>query len=100
MQYKLPIVSTNEGGIPDMVVDGENGLVCQRQNAESLANALENLLLDENLRVKYGENGYKNFLSKYTLRCFELNFVGVLSGIISQTYGTDYDLHQEPKSSL
>lgn len=29
MEYKLPVISTNEGGIPDIVKDGENGLICE-----------------------------------------------------------------------
>ena len=78
MEFKLPIVSTNEGGIPDMVVNGENGLICERNNAESLATALEKLLLDKNLRIQYGENGYKKFKSEFTLQSFENRIVEIL----------------------
>ena len=78
MEFKLPIVSTNEGGIPDMVVNGENGLICERNNVESLAAALEKLLLDKNLRLQYGENGYKKFKSEFTLRSFENRIVEIL----------------------
>lgn len=81
MEFKLPIVSTNEGGIPDMVVNGENGLICERNNAESLATALETLLLDKNLRIQYGENGYKKFKSEFTLQSFEKRFVGILKDV-------------------
>lgn len=31
MEYKLPVISTNEGGIPDIVKDGENGLICENR---------------------------------------------------------------------
>lgn len=78
MEFKLPIVSTNEGGIPDVVVNGENGLICERNNAESLATALEALLLDKNLRIQYGENGYKKFKSEFTLQSFENRIVEIL----------------------
>ena len=83
MEYKLPIVSTNEGGIPDVVINGENGLICERKNAESLASALEKLLLDKNLRIRYGENGYKKFKSEFTLQSFEKRFVGILNDIVA-----------------
>ena len=83
MEFKLPIVSTNEGGIPDMVVNGENGLICERNNAESLATALETLLLDKNLRIQYGENGYKKFKSEFTLQSFESRIVGILKEIVA-----------------
>ena len=82
MEYKLPVVSTNEGGIPDVVVNGENGLICERKNAESLATALETLLLDKNLRIQYGENGYKKFKSEFALQSFEKRYVGILKVIV------------------
>ena len=66
------------GGIPDMVVNGQNGLICERNNAESLATALETLLLDKNLRTQYGENGYKKFKSEFTLQSFEKRIVEIL----------------------
>lgn len=78
MEYKIPVVTTNEGGIPAMVVDGENGLICERNNVESLAAALEKLLLDKNLRIQYGENGYKKFKSEFTLQSFENRIVEIL----------------------
>ena len=48
MEYKLPVISTNEGGIPDIVKDGENGLICEKQNPVSLADCIAKLLDDEN----------------------------------------------------
>ncbi len=83
MEYKLPIVTTNEGGIPNMVVNGENGLICERKDVESLATALETLLLDKNLRIQYGENGYKKFKSEFTLQSFEKRFAGILNDIVA-----------------
>ena len=85
MEYKLPVVSTNEGGIPDVVVDGETGLICERNNAKSLAVALEKLLLNKNLRVQYGENGYKKFKSEFTLSSFENRFAGILKDVLSHS---------------
>jgi glycosyltransferase involved in cell wall biosynthesis len=61
-----------------VVVNGENGLICERNNAESLATALEALLLDKNLRIQYGENGYKKFKSEFTLQSFEKRIVEIL----------------------
>lgn len=71
MQYQLPIVTTNEGGIPDVVQDGVNGIICERQNAESLAAAIEKLLINPALRRQMGEAGYEIFRQKFTLEKFE-----------------------------
>lgn len=73
MQYQLPVVTTNEGGIQDEVQDGVNGLVSERQNAESLALAIERLLQDCELRKRLGKKGYELYLQKFTVEVFERN---------------------------
>lgn len=78
MQHHKPIVSTNEGAVPDMVLDGENGFICLRQNASSLASALERLIVDEALRNTMGEEGYQIYQKKFTLSCFEQRFTEIL----------------------
>lgn len=81
MQYKLAIVSTDEGGISDMVVDGENGLICERKNPKSLADALAKLLDNVDLRRLYGENGYVKYKNEFTISKFEENITGILHEI-------------------
>ena len=78
MQHHLPIVSTREGGIPDILKEGENGLFCNKKDAASLARVLEKLLDDEDLRRQMGEQGYKNYQEKFTLRHFEENMTRIL----------------------
>ncbi len=81
MQHHKPIVSTNEGAVPDMVLDGENGFICKREDAFSLASALERLIVDEALRNTMGEEGYRIYLEKFTLSCFEHRFTEILRKI-------------------
>ena len=78
MQHGLPVVSTDEGAVPDMVADGENGFVCRRKDAEGLAQALERLLQDEALRHRMGAEGYRIYQEKFTLQCFEHRFTEIL----------------------
>ena len=78
MQHGLPVVSTDEGAVPDMVTDCENGFVCKRKDAVSLASALECLIVDEALRHRMGAEGYRRYKEKFTLQCFERRFVECL----------------------
>ena len=78
MQHGLPVVSTDEGAVPDMVADGENGFVCRRKDAEGLAQALERLLQDEALRHRMGAEGYRRYKENFTLQCFERRLVECL----------------------
>lgn len=82
MQHGLPIVSTHEGAIPDMVIDGENGFICERKQVEPLAHAIEKLLNDSELRKQMGENGRCRYKERYTLDAFERKFQEILSGIV------------------
>lgn len=82
MEYKLPIISTNIGGIPDVVVNGENGFATQPENADSIVCSLCKLLDDSSLRQKMGEDGYRKYKAKFTEICFETNLVEVLKSAI------------------
>lgn len=71
MQHKLSIVTTNEGGVEDIIEDGVNGFVCERQDATSVADRLIRLITDESLRTRMGKAGYEKYQIRYTLHCFE-----------------------------
>ena len=83
MLHGKPVVSTDEGAIPDLVVDGMNGFVCKRRNVDSIANALEILLKDNDLRIKMGIEGYHQYTSKFTLKVFEKNMNDIFNKILN-----------------
>ena len=78
MQHGLPVVSTTEGAVPDMVADGVNGFVCERKEVSGLAVALERLITDASLRMRMGEEGYRIYKDKFTLEKFEERFAECL----------------------
>lgn len=75
MNYQLPIVTTNFGGIPDEIINGENGFVVEPEDAQATADALCQLLEDASLRQRMGRAGYKKFLEEFTEETFERNIV-------------------------
>ena len=54
---ELPVVASRVHGIPDVVVDGETGLLVPPGNVEALAAAIERLARDAGLRRKMGRAG-------------------------------------------
>ena len=74
----LPVVTTDEGAIPEMVRDGEDGIICPRKDPSALADALGRLLADPVLRIRMGESGKGRYRSSYTLERFERNIVEIL----------------------
>ena len=57
MEYALPVVSTNEGGIPDVVINGQTGYTVDKNNPKALADALERLFRNPELGVLMGKAG-------------------------------------------
>lgn len=53
----LPVVTTPVAGIPELVEDMETGLLVPERDAVALADALERLLTDEDLRRHLGTRG-------------------------------------------
>ena len=54
---EVPVVASNVHGIPDVVVDGETGLLVPPRDRQALASALERLLSDSDLRRRLGQAG-------------------------------------------
>lgn len=55
MAVGLPVVATGVGGIPDVVVDGESGVLVPPKDAMALADAVRAMLRDPGRRRAYGE---------------------------------------------
>lgn len=54
-----PVVVSNVGGLPEVVEDGVSGFVVPPRDPEKTAEAIEKLILDEDLRQGIGQNGRK-----------------------------------------
>jgi glycosyltransferase involved in cell wall biosynthesis len=57
MAHGRPVVATRVGGLLDLVVDGETGIVVPPRDAPALRSALERLLADPELRHRLGTAG-------------------------------------------
>jgi len=66
MAVGIPVISTRSGGITEIVKDGENGLLVQRDDASSLAEAILRLLSDEDLRKSMGKAGRKRAVELFS----------------------------------
>ena len=60
---------------------GIAGIICKREDASSLASAIERLIVDEALRNRMGEKEYRIYQEKFTLSCFEQRFTEILRKI-------------------
>jgi glycosyltransferase involved in cell wall biosynthesis len=65
MACGVPVVTTSSGGIPELVRDGENGLVSRPGDVAAVAGALARLLGDPALRCRLGEGARRNVEAGY-----------------------------------
>lgn len=61
MAYGCPIVTTSVGGIPELIQDGVNGLLCSSRNPECLAEKIKTLIADPALREKLGKAARQSY---------------------------------------
>lgn len=67
MGYGLPIVSTNVGGIPEIVLEGKNGYCCNPGDIENIAKAIFNILGSEKMLKSYSEKSFQMVENQYSL---------------------------------
>ncbi len=66
MASAKPVVATAVGGVPDIVLDGQTGILAPSGDADGLAVAMTDLLLDPGKRQEFGERGREFVREKYT----------------------------------
>ena len=71
MAHRLPVVTTDEGGIPDIVEDGVCGFICEKRNPEALSGNIAKLIEDKGLRLRMGEEGFRRQRNLFSGKAFE-----------------------------
>ncbi|HRQ23124.1 MAG TPA: glycosyltransferase [Anaerolineales bacterium] len=68
MAARLPIIASAVGGIPEMITDGENGILLPPADTEALADACLRLLSDEDAAKSMGDAGWSVANRKFNIR--------------------------------
>ena len=66
MASRLPVVATKVGGIPEVVINGETGLLVPPRNPSALARAILMLYSDKTLASRLGQKGYELVHRKFS----------------------------------
>ncbi len=82
MQFQLPVVSTNEGGIPEIIIDGVTGFIIPQNNPVKLADTLCMLINNAGLISQMGAAGKKRFQENFTIKHFENRMLSILEKVI------------------
>lgn len=87
MYYSLPIIATNISAIPELVKDGENGLLVPPENSQSLAAALLLLIENSQLREKMGQQGKAFVDTSYFWEQTNSKFLSVVESLDNELKG-------------
>jgi glycosyltransferase involved in cell wall biosynthesis len=68
MACGLPVVATSGGALPEVVEDGVTGILVPPADARALAEAMDNLMRDAQLRQRMGQAGRERILEKFSWR--------------------------------
>jgi hypothetical protein len=71
----LPAVASNVGGMPEVIVEGHSGFMCDRLDTKSMARRILQLARDDGLRDTMGANARNTVLTRFTI-----------SGMVEATY--------------
>lgn len=73
MAMRMPIVSTKAGFTEGTIINGQNGLLAPVGDAEAVAEAIEKLILNAQLRENLACYAYQDVLDKFEWKkCFDL----------------------------
>jgi glycosyltransferase involved in cell wall biosynthesis len=67
MAMKKPVIASNVGGIPEIIVDGQSGILVPSRNAGALRQALASLLQSSDMREKMGIEGRKRVEQMFSI---------------------------------
>jgi glycosyltransferase involved in cell wall biosynthesis len=70
MSCSLPVVATHWRGLGEIVDDGHDGFLVAIKDPVSLADRLEQLLADPQLRADMGKAGRRKYECRFTLDAF------------------------------
>ena len=84
MACRVHVIGSDVGGIQDIIIDGETGLLSEQKNPDSLAEKIIQLLSDEQLRKKVKENGFKLVNENFTWEAISDRFMNIYMEVIKK----------------
>ena len=82
---KKPVVATNVGGNPEMMVDGKTGFLVEEGNADDLFEKLTILFENKEMSIENGSNGRKFIEEKFSMDASAKNFIRILDSNIKSS---------------
>lgn len=84
MASKKPVVASSVGAIPNVIKNGENGLLCEPGNVDQLKHTINVLLRDERKSSQIALRGYHTVEREYSSKRMSINYMNLYNGLLTQ----------------
>ena len=68
MAFKVPVVATSVGGVPELITDGENGFLVNAGEAGAMADRILQLADNNSLAVRFADEGYQTIVKDFSFK--------------------------------
>ncbi|WP_105113436.1 glycosyltransferase family 4 protein [Streptococcus suis] len=76
-----PVVGYRQGGVCEMVKEGQNGLLAEANRPEALSKIIEALVVSKDLRMTFGKNSVERQMKLFSLDSYIDNFSKLYKGM-------------------
>ena len=84
MAASCPVISTKDtGAIPDIVIEGETGILTDRKNPGQIADAIVKLTKNPEVRIMMGKKGKERFERHYTLESSIDRMISIFNKVLN-----------------
>jgi glycosyltransferase involved in cell wall biosynthesis len=80
MAFGVPVVTTDVGGMPEVLEDSNAGYVCSKNDSIKFANSIVNILADQDLASELGRNGRKTFEERFVALNMSKQYESIIKG--------------------
>jgi len=82
MSHKKAVIASRSGGVAEVVVDRETGILVPPGDVEALSQAINDLLENSNIAYRMGQNGYERWQQNFTPEVAVPKFEKVYNSVV------------------
>jgi glycosyltransferase involved in cell wall biosynthesis len=83
LSCETPVITTPVGGIPELVKSYKNGILIPQKDPLKLAEAIQYLIDNKDIRTRMGEEGRKDIIREFSLRVITKRLETVYQGVLN-----------------
>jgi len=83
MSRGMSIIATRVGGIPEIIENGKEGILISPEDPETLAQAINDLLENEELQEKLSQAAYRKVRENYSIEAYSANMLNFYGSLVN-----------------